>query len=73
MTHLHRRRPQPHRHYRHIPAAWGWGKCAKPHAELDAAYILSTFAGMTDGESPTLTPTSATSQILDAYDELRGS
>jgi hypothetical protein len=36
----------------------------------DAAYILSTFQGMTDGDEESFTPTSAASRILDAYDAL---
>jgi hypothetical protein len=36
----------------------------------DAAYILGTFSGMSDGEGETLTPTSAASAILDAFDAL---
>ena len=35
-----------------------------------AAYILTTFSGMTDGEGDTLTPTSTASAILEAYDAL---
>ena len=34
----------------------------------EAAYILSTFSGMTDDDTPSLTPNSAASAILDAYD-----
>jgi len=36
----------------------------------DAAYILSTFSGITDDDSSTLTPTSPASLILDTYDAL---
>jgi Eco57I restriction-modification methylase len=36
----------------------------------DAAYVLSTFRSMSDGDEPTFTPTSAASLVLDTYDEL---
>ena len=39
----------------------------------DAAYVLSTFSGMTDDDEPTFTPTSAGSLILDVYDQLSAS
>ena len=38
----------------------------------DAAYILSTFQGLTDDDGPTLAPTSAASLILDFYDAFTG-
>lgn len=36
----------------------------------DAAYILSTFSGMSAGDAESFTPTSAASAILEAYDAL---
>jgi len=36
----------------------------------DAAYILTTFSGMSDRDEDTFTPTSAASAILEAYDSL---
>lgn len=39
----------------------------------DAAYILSTFQGMTDGDEGSFTPTSAASCILESYDRLAAS